>query len=59
MRISGEVGERVEQLLDDAKLSFTRKTKFFYLTVDAEMLKNRRETFVKLAGHARESWPKG
>lgn len=58
LRIAAHLADDAQQLLDDAKLSFTRKPKFIFLTVDSTTISSNSVVLQKLAALVRKTWEK-
>jgi hypothetical protein len=52
------LADDAQHVLDDAKISFTRKPKFIYITIDAATISGNPDAFRKLAVLVRRSWDK-
>jgi hypothetical protein len=48
-----------QRLLDEAKLSFTKKSKYLYMTVDQATVQTNARTFVQIAALVAKTWSKG
>lgn len=57
-RIAAHLAEDAQQVLDDAKISFTRKPKSFLITVDSPTIEANTESFSKLAALVKRTWEK-
>lgn len=57
-RIAPHLADDAQQLLDGAKISFTRKPKAFLITIDAATINANPEVFSKLANLVRRTWEK-
>jgi hypothetical protein len=57
-RIAAHLADDAQHVLDDAKISFTRKPKFIYITIDAATISGNPDAFRKLAVLVRRSWDK-
>lgn len=57
-RIAWHLAEEAQRLLDNAKISFTRKPKVILLTADAASINANAKVFVRLAALVRRSWEK-
>lgn len=57
-RIAPHLADDAQQLLDGAKISFTRKPKQFLITTDAVTISANAEIFSKLANLVRRTWEK-
>ncbi|VVE77045.1 hypothetical protein PCA31118_05369 [Pandoraea captiosa] len=58
-RIAPHLADEAQQLLDDAKISFTRKPKSFLITTDTPTVSENERVFSGLAGLVRRTWAKG
>lgn len=58
-RIAPHLADEAHQLLDDAKISFTRKPKSFLITTDTPTVSANERVFSGLAGLVRRTWAKG
>jgi len=57
-RIAPHLADEAQQLLDEAKISFTRKPKTFLITTDAATINTNAEVFSALANLVRRTWAK-
>jgi hypothetical protein len=57
-RIAPHLADDAQQLLDGAKISFTRKPKSFLITTDAATINTNAEIFSALANLVRRTWAK-
>ena len=57
-RIAPHLADDAQQILDDAKISFTRKPKLILLTVDLSAIETNAESFAKIAGLVKRTWDK-
>lgn len=57
-RIAAHLADDAQQVLDEAKISFTRKPKIISLTVDAATITSHPDVFTTIARLARRSWAK-
>lgn len=57
-RIAPHLADEAQQLLDGAKISFTRKPKAFLITTDATTINANAEVFSALANLVRRTWAK-
>ncbi|MCC9595217.1 MULTISPECIES: hypothetical protein [unclassified Rubrivivax] len=57
-RIAAHLADDAQQVLDDAKISFTRKPKSILVTVDSATVESNAEAFSKLASLVRRTWEK-
>lgn len=57
-RIAPHLADDAQQLLDDAKISFTRKPKAFLITTDTATITGNSPVFSALAGLVRRTWTK-
>ncbi|WP_369942352.1 hypothetical protein [Xanthomonas medicagonis] len=57
-RIAPHLADDAQQLLDEAKISFTRNPKKFLITTDAATISTNAEIFSKLANFVRRTWEK-
>jgi hypothetical protein len=55
-RISQSLQDAVAALLDGKKISYVRKPKRFFLTVDEEMIKSQADVFRSLADFVKKTW---
>jgi hypothetical protein len=58
LRIAAHLADEAQRVLDDAKISFTRKPKSVVLTVDTATIDMNASAFAKLAALVRRSWEK-
>ncbi len=57
-RIAPHLADEAQQILDSAKISFTRKPNTFSITTDAATITANQEVFKKLATLVRRTWEK-
>lgn len=57
-RIAPHLADEAQQILDDAKISFTRKPKQILITVDSSTIDSNAESFVKIAVLVKRTWDK-
>lgn len=57
-RIAAHLADDAQQVLDEAKISFTRKPKIISLTIDAATITSHPDVFTRIAALARRSWAK-
>lgn len=57
-RIAPHLADDAQQILDDAKISFTRKPKQILITVDSSTIDINAESFAKIAGLVKRTWDK-
>jgi len=57
-RIAPHLADDAQQILDDAKISFTQKPKLILLTVDLATIEANAESFSKIAGLVKRTWDK-
>lgn len=57
-RIAPHLADEVQQILDDAKISFTRKPKQILITVDSSTIESNAESFAKIAVLVKRTWDK-
>ncbi len=57
-RIAPHLADEAQQILDDAKISFTRKPKQILITVDSSTIDINAESFAKIAGLVKRTWDK-
>ena len=57
-RIAPHLADDAQQILDDAKISFTRKPKKILITVDASAIEANADSFTKIAGLVKRTWDK-
>jgi hypothetical protein len=57
-RIAPHLADDAQQILDDAKISFTRKPKLILITVDLSTIESNAELFSKIAGLVKRTWDK-
>ena len=55
-RIAPHLADEAQQVLDDAKISFTRKPKEIRMTIDTSTIEANAEPFSKLAALVRRTW---
>ena len=57
-RIASHLEDEAQQVLDDAEIPFTRKTKKIVVTVDSQMIETQKEALLKIAILVRRTWEK-
>lgn len=57
-RIAAHLADDAQQVLDEAKISFTRKPKIVSLTIDTATITSHLDVFTKIAALARRTWAK-
>lgn len=57
-RIAPHLADDAQQILDDAKISFTRKPKSILVTVDSSAIEVNAESFAKIAALVKRTWDK-
>jgi hypothetical protein len=57
-RIAPHLADDAQQILDEAKISFTRKPKLILITVDSTAIESNAESFSKIAGLVKRTWDK-
>ncbi|WP_321891997.1 hypothetical protein [Paraburkholderia tropica] len=57
-RIAPHLADEAQQVLDGAKISFTRKPKSIWLTVDSSMIQENAVVFSEIAKLVRRTWEK-
>ena len=57
-RIAPHLADEAQQILDNAKISFTRKPKSIVVTVDSSAIEMHAESFSKLATLVKRTWDK-
>jgi hypothetical protein len=58
-RVAAHIADEAQQVLDAAKISFTRKPKAILVTVDPATIETNAESFSMLANIVRRTWEKG
>lgn len=57
-RIAPHLADDAQQILDDAKIPFTRKPKQILITVDSSTIESNAESFAKIAALVKRTWDK-
>lgn len=57
-RIAPHLADDAQQILDEAKISFTRKPKLILITVDLSAIESNAESFAKIAALVKRTWDK-